>query len=92
MMLGSLAQSINQMIDTAFLGRVSIEDMGAGNLGGLFFLLLVLVGMGFTKGGQILIARKAGALEIDGIGVIVCGLLLGGTSLYTLADCLAGHK
>lgn len=66
--LGSLAQSINQMIDTAFLGRVGIIEMGAGNLAGLFFLLLILVGLGFTKGAQIIIARKAGEKDYSGIG------------------------
>jgi putative MATE family efflux protein len=66
--LGSLAQSINQMIDTAFLGRVGIIELGAGNLAGLFFLLLILVGLGFTKGAQIIIARKAGENDYPGIG------------------------
>jgi len=88
-MLGSLAQSINQMIDTAFLGRVSIEDLGAGNLGGLFFILLVLVGLGFTKGGQILIARKAGSNDLHGIGEVFDNLLykMAFLSIFLFAVC-----
>lgn len=41
-----------------FMGRVGIVEMGATNIGGLLYFLIVIIGMGFTKGGQILIAKK----------------------------------
>ncbi|MBK8673188.1 MAG: MATE family efflux transporter [Bacteroidetes bacterium] len=74
--LGSFAQSINQFIDMVFMGRVGIVEMGATNIGGLLYFLIVIIGMGFTKGGQILIAKKTGEDDPKGVGNLFWHLLL----------------
>lgn len=66
--LGSFAQSINQFIDMVFMGRVGIIEMGATNLGGMMYFLIVIIGMGFTKGGQIMIAKKTGEGNTTDVG------------------------
>ena len=43
--LGSFAQSINQFIDMVFMGRVGVIEMGATNIGGLLYFLIVIIGM-----------------------------------------------
>lgn len=58
-------------IDTAFLGRVGEVALGAGALGGLFYLAVVMLGIGFGSGIQILIGRRNGEKEYSHIGRIV---------------------
>jgi putative MATE family efflux protein len=74
--LGSFAQSINQFIDMVFMGRVGIIEMGATNIGGLLYFLIVIIGMGFTKGGQILIAKKTGENDPKSVGNLFWHLFL----------------
>lgn len=57
-------------IDTAFLGRVGEVALGAGALGGLFYLAVVMLGIGFGTGMQILIGRRNGEKEFAQIGRI----------------------
>ncbi len=70
-MLGELAQSVMIAIDTAFLGRVSDIALGAVAVGGLFYLILVMLGFGFSLGTQIVIARKNGEQNYHAIGDII---------------------
>jgi len=58
-------------IDTAFLGRVGEVALGAGALGGLFYLAVVMLGIGFGSGIQILIGRRNGEKKYSHIGRIV---------------------
>lgn len=65
-----LAQNIVGVTDTAFLGRVSEVALGGSALGGLFYIILFMVGHGFTTGVQILIARRFGEKNFKDIGRI----------------------
>jgi putative MATE family efflux protein len=65
---GQVAQNIMVAIDTAFLGRVSEVALGASALGGLFYLAVVMLGIGFGSGVQILIGRRNGEKEYSQIG------------------------
>ena len=56
--LGSIAQNLINFTDTAFLGRVGEIALGAGALGGLFYLAVIMLGLGFSTGAQIIIARR----------------------------------
>lgn len=58
--LGSLAQTILGLTDTAFLARVGEAELGASAIAGVFYFLLVMLGVAVGVGSQILIARKAG--------------------------------
>lgn len=69
--VGLIAQNIMLAIDTAFLGRVGEVALGAGALGGLFYLAVVMLGIGFGLGIQILIGRRNGEKKYSHIGRIV---------------------
>lgn len=66
--IGLIAQNIMVAIDTAFLGRVGVVALGAGALGGLFYLAVVMLGIGFGTGTQILIGRRNGEKHYEQIG------------------------
>ena len=53
--LGTIAQNIINVTDTAFLGRVGEVALGASAIAGVFYLTLVTLGWGFGIGLQILL-------------------------------------
>ncbi len=65
-----MAQSLINVIDTAFLGRVGVVELGASAIAGLFYISLFMLGFGFAMGGQILIARRQGEKNYREIGKI----------------------
>jgi putative MATE family efflux protein len=69
--LGSIAQNLINFTDTAFLGRVGEIALGAGALGGLFYLAVIMLGLGFSTGAQIIIARRFGEGRLKSIGQII---------------------
>jgi putative MATE family efflux protein len=69
--LGLIAQNLLNVIDTIFLGRVGEVALGAGAIGGLFYLAIVMLGIGFGTGTQILIGRRNGEKNYARIGHIV---------------------
>ena len=69
--LGSIAQNLINITDTAFLGRVGEIALGAGALGGLFYLAVIMLGLGFSTGAQIIIARRNGEGKPKEIGQII---------------------
>ena len=66
-MISLLAQNIVGVTDTAFLGRVGEVELGASAIGGVFYLILFMVGFGFTTGVQILVARRYGEKNYEAI-------------------------
>jgi len=58
--LGLTAQNLMVVIDTAFLGQLGKVELGAGAVGGMFYLTLVMLGAGFGVGLQIMIGRRNG--------------------------------
>ncbi len=60
LMLGSATQQIIVLSDNVFLYHQSLQDFGAIALVGVFYLLITAIGFGFSRGGQILIARRHG--------------------------------
>lgn len=69
-MIGSMAQSVLGVTDTAFLSRVGEIELGASAIGGVFYFVLVMIGMGIGIGAQIMMARKAGENDHASIGRI----------------------
>ncbi len=59
-MLGSAVQQIIVLTDGVFLYHKSEADFGAIGLVGVFYLMIAAIGYNFSKGGQIMIARRAG--------------------------------
>jgi putative MATE family efflux protein len=73
--LGSLANSINQLIDTAFLGHYSKISLDAVTLTGIFFFNITFIAGGFARGCQVIVARHNGELQYKKIGVAFDHLL-----------------
>jgi len=69
--LGSIAQNLINFTDTAFLGRVSEIALGASALVGIFYLAVIMLGLGFGTGAQIIIARRFGEKKLKEIGPII---------------------
>ena len=69
--LGSVAQNLINSTDTAFLGRVGEVALGAGALGGIFYLAVFMLGLGFGMGEQIIVARRYGEKRLKEIGSVV---------------------
>jgi putative MATE family efflux protein len=66
--IGSIAQNLLNITDTAFLGRVGQVALGAGAIGGIFYLVSVMLAWGFGIGSQIVIARRNGEGSFAEIG------------------------
>lgn len=66
--LGSMAQNLINFTDTAFLGRVGEVALGGGALGGIFYLAVYMLGLGFGQGEQIVVARRYGENKPNEIG------------------------
>ena len=71
LILGSLGYNAVAATDTLFLGR--FDDpmvLAAIGISASFYLMITLVGLAFTRGGQILIARRAVERRFRYIGSI----------------------
>lgn len=66
--LGSIAQTIINVTDTAFLGRVGEVALGASAIGGILYLAIIMLGLGIGVGAQIIIARRYGEGKEHKIG------------------------
>ena len=73
--LGSVAQNILIVTDTAFLARLGDIALGGGVIGGLFYQVLLMLGWGISIGGQIIIARRIGQGAQRTVGRLVEHLL-----------------
>jgi putative MATE family efflux protein len=83
--LGSVAQNFINVTDTAFLGRLGEIELGAGAIGGIFYLTIIMFGYGLSVGTQIIVARREGegkhrhvgrVMEHSFIALIVIGALM----------------
>jgi putative MATE family efflux protein len=69
--LGSVAQNLISVTDTAFLGRVGEIALGAAAIGGVYYLAMVMLAWGFGIGIQIIVARRYGEDALPAIGKTV---------------------
>ena len=67
-MLGSAAQNIIVLSDNVFLYHYGSTDFAAAGLVGVFYLIIASIGYGFSRGGQIIIARRNGEHNYKGAG------------------------
>lgn len=68
LMLSFLLEQLIGMTDVAFLGRVGEVELGAAALAGVFFLMLMMFGMGYGFGVQAHMSRKNGEKAWTEIG------------------------
>lgn len=66
--LGSIAQNLITVTDTAFLGRVSEVALGGVALAGLLYVVFTMLAWGLSCGLQIVIARRFGEKNYAQIG------------------------
>ncbi|MCO6500819.1 MAG: MATE family efflux transporter [Vicingus serpentipes] len=69
--ISGVAQNVVNVTDTIFLGRLSNIALGAGGNAGIFYFVLILTGMGFTTGTQIIIGRRNGEKNYSQIGKVL---------------------
>jgi putative MATE family efflux protein len=60
LIIGGVGQTIINISDTIFLGRLSELALGAAAIAGLYYVTFYMLGVGFSIGSQILIARFDG--------------------------------
>jgi len=70
-MIGSVAQNVINVTDTAFLGRLGDIALGGGAIGGIFYLSIIMLGWGVSIGAQIIVARRFGEGANRQIGSII---------------------
>jgi Na+-driven multidrug efflux pump len=68
--ISGIAQNVVNVTDTIFLGQLSNVALGAGGNAGIFYFVLVITGMGFTTGAQIIIGRRNGEGDYSQIGKV----------------------
>lgn len=92
-LMSSLMEQLIGMTDTAFLGRVGEVQLGASALGGIFYISVFMLGLGFSIGAQILMARRNGEGNYERIGSIfyhsIAFLLVLAVVLFTLTRLFA---
>ncbi len=59
-MLSSLGNTVINFTDVVFVSRIGEVQLAASALGGVFYFLLVMIGVAFGTGCQILVARREG--------------------------------
>ncbi len=67
-MLGSAVQNLLTLTDSIFLYHLTEVDFAAIGFVGVFYLAIAAIGYGFSKGGQIIIARRMGEANPDRVG------------------------
>lgn len=67
-MLGSAVQNLIALTDSVFLFHLSETDFATIGFVGVFYLVIAAIGYGFSKGGQIMIARRMGENNFSEIG------------------------
>ncbi len=75
-MLGSAAQNVIVLSDSIFLYHYDLTQFASIGLIGAFYLILAAIGFGFSRGGQIFIARKFGEKNYNQIGTYFQALMM----------------
>lgn len=69
-LISLLMEHLIGLTDTAYLGRVGEVELGASALAGVYYLVIYMLGFGFSIGAQVLIARRNGEREYARIGEV----------------------
>jgi putative MATE family efflux protein len=67
-MIGSAVQNVIALTDSVFLYYLSERDFAAIGFVGVFYLVVAAIGYGFSRGGQIMIARRMGERNPGEVG------------------------
>ena len=67
-LISLLMEQMIGLTDTAFMGRVGEVELGATAIAGVYYMVIFMVGLGFSVGAQILIGRRNGEGNYRAIG------------------------
>lgn len=84
LILGGVAQTIINVSDTIFLGRLDEIALGASAIAGLYYVTFFMLGIGFSIGTQIIIAKLNGEKNYKQIGEVVSHSFVFMMSLATI--------
>jgi multidrug resistance protein, MATE family len=76
LILGNLAWTCNGLFDTIFVGNLGKVELDAIGFAGVFYSVLFMMGFSFTRGTQLLIARRMGEINKREVGNIVDNTVL----------------
>lgn len=69
--VGNLAYTLIAVFDVYFMKSVGIAEQGAIGYSSLVYSFLFMIGFSYTKGTQILVARRVGQGDVSGVGAVV---------------------
>lgn len=75
-MLSLMMEQLIGLTDTAYLGRVGEVELGASALAAVFYLVIFMLGFGFSVGAQVLMARRNGEGRFGDVGPVFMQSLL----------------
>ena len=84
-LISLVMQTIINITDTAYMGRVGEVELGATALASVYYMAIFMAVFGFSIGAQVLIGRRNGEGRYDRIGGLV---LQGGSFLLGIAALL----
>ena len=67
-MMSVLMEQLINITDAIFLGHVGETELGASAIAGLYYLILYMLGFGFSVGLQVMIARRNGERKYSDTG------------------------
>ena len=70
LIVGNLAWTMNGLFDTIFVGNLGKVELDAIGFASIFYSVLFMMGFSFTRGTQLLIARRMGELNRKEVGNI----------------------
>ena len=68
--IGSIALTILNVTDTAYLGRIGETELGASAIGGVLYFVFAMIGISIGIGTQIIISRRSGENRASAVGEI----------------------
>jgi MATE family multidrug resistance protein len=83
-MLGSAAQNVIALSDAVLLYHKGEVEFAAMGFAGVFYITVAAIGFSFSRGGQIMIARRMGEVKQGAVGHIFHTMLLFELALATL--------
>jgi Na+-driven multidrug efflux pump len=86
-MIGSAAQNIITLTDSIFLYHLGEADFATIGFVGVFYLIIAAIGYGFSKSGQIMIARRMGEGNPQEVGKTFRAMLVFELCLAVLMFC-----
>lgn len=84
LIIGNLAWTCNGVFDTIFVGKLGNTQLEAIGFASVFYSVLFMMGFSFTRGTQLLIARRLGEMNKREVGNILDNTLIALTVVASL--------